>query len=33
MCIHSGELRDEGKPETVIANYLKEIAVEERASG
>jgi len=30
MCIHSGELRDQGKPETVIANYLKEVAVEER---
>jgi lipopolysaccharide transport system ATP-binding protein len=33
MCIHAGELRDQGKPETVIANYLKEVAVEERASG
>ena len=32
MCIRSGELRDEGKPETVIANYLKEVAVEEKAS-
>jgi lipopolysaccharide transport system ATP-binding protein len=31
MCIYSGELRDEGKPETVIANYLKEVAVEEKA--
>jgi ABC-type polysaccharide/polyol phosphate transport system ATPase subunit len=27
--IHSGELHDEGKPETVIANYLKDVAVEE----
>jgi lipopolysaccharide transport system ATP-binding protein len=33
MCIYSGELRDEGKPETVIANYLKEVAVEEKAFG
>jgi lipopolysaccharide transport system ATP-binding protein len=32
MCIYSGELRDEGKPETVIANYLKEVAVEEKAA-
>jgi lipopolysaccharide transport system ATP-binding protein len=31
LCIHSGELRDEGKPETVIANYLKEVAVAEKA--
>ena len=27
--ILSGELHDEGKPETVIANYLKDVAVEE----
>src|SRR2546430_3996121 len=33
MCIQSGELRDEGKPETVIANYLKEVAVAEKAFG
>ena len=31
--IHSGELHDEGKPETVIANYLKEVPVEENGSG
>jgi ABC-type polysaccharide/polyol phosphate transport system ATPase subunit len=27
--IHSGELHDEGKPETVLAHYLKNVAVEE----
>jgi len=26
LCIQSGELRDEGKPETVIANYLKDVS-------
>jgi lipopolysaccharide transport system ATP-binding protein len=32
MCIHSGKLHDEGNTETVIANYLKEVAVEENGS-
>jgi len=32
MCIHSGELHDEGKTENVIANYLKEVAVEDNGS-
>ncbi len=26
LCIQSGELRDEGKPEIVIANYLKDVS-------
>jgi lipopolysaccharide transport system ATP-binding protein len=32
MCIQKGELHDEGKPETVIANYLKDVAAAERVS-
>lgn len=29
LYIHSGELHDEGKPETVLAHYLKNVAAEE----
>jgi lipopolysaccharide transport system ATP-binding protein len=29
LYIHSGKLHDEGKPEAVLAHYLKNVAVEE----